>query len=138
MLKFACPSLILHSSVGSEMNNGGTSVEPGSVLVRARWKDDTEGLAERGGDGGVSTCGVPTGELLEEKLLFRSVMVGDCSKFCKLLLSSFGGAVIKGGSRGVDARRCLSIGSFLSGRWISTGEAGTLMSAATAENAGSF
>lgn len=49
-MKFAWPSLMLHSSFGSAMNKGGTSHE-GNVPVLARWKDAIEGFVESGGDG---------------------------------------------------------------------------------------
>lgn len=50
-MKFAWPSFIDHSSVGSAMNMAGMSDEAGKVLVRGLWNDASDGFAESAGDG---------------------------------------------------------------------------------------
>ena len=51
MVKLAWPSLIAHSSAGSDERGtmGGISAE--GTRWPGRWKEETEGLVERGGDG---------------------------------------------------------------------------------------
>ena len=73
-----------------------------------RWNDETEGLLLRGGDGIPGKCDVVTesiGVTLPEKISLGSATVGDCSGDCKLTGLAFAEAsIIKGGSKGVDAK----------------------------------
>ena len=51
-MKFAWPSLLAHSSFGSDRTNGVTSPETvRTVLARGRLKEAMDGLEERGGEG---------------------------------------------------------------------------------------
>lgn len=52
MVKFACPSLMAHSSIGSEEDRGimgGISEE--GMRWPGRWKEEMDGLVDRGGEG---------------------------------------------------------------------------------------
>lgn len=52
MVKLAWPSLLVHSSLGSDRTKGVTSLETvRTVLARGRLKEAMEGLEERGGEG---------------------------------------------------------------------------------------
>jgi len=79
---------------------------PGRFIFR--WNDETDGLLLRGGEGIPGKCDVVTesiGVMLPEKISLGSATVGDCSGDCMLTVLVFAEAsIIKGGSKGVDAK----------------------------------
>ena len=56
---------------------GGISETGSRPAARCLWKDDMEGLLERGGDGSPDNCDASTGLLTTEKDS-RSATDGDC------------------------------------------------------------
>jgi hypothetical protein len=77
-VKFAWPSLMLHSSTISSIYTGGTSATLASVLARPRWNDAIDGFVDNGGEGKAEKRDVSAFELTMDKVLFGSAIVGDC------------------------------------------------------------
>ena len=78
MVKFAWPSLSVHGSLVGASGRGGISDAGINGLWRGcRWKEETEGLVESGGDGREWICGDVMGVCATEGES-GSATVGDC------------------------------------------------------------
>lgn len=112
MVKFACPSLLAHSSLGSDMYKGdGPSDMERIVLALGRlWNEVMDGWDDKGGEG-IVTDGFHEAGIAAEAQLSRfstssemSATVGDSNgEVTPATAAAIGSSPMNGGSNGVLA-----------------------------------